>query len=226
MVARRGFTLIELLVVIAIIAILIAMLLPAVQYARGGSPHQLPKQYAQVGLAMRQYCDTHHGLFPATTHTSDIDPTTGLYDHAWIYTIAPFMEDVDAIRICPDDKFGPDRYKLKMTSYVMNAYLTPEYVTDFINFNKLKEKSKTIIMFEISDAKDPTAVGVDPYDMDHIHSFLWFEPANIVHHRVMQTIESDISTDRHSGGTNFLYGDGRVELIPAFAHQRLGESAV
>lgn len=105
---RRGFTLIELLVVIAIIAILISLLLPAVQQAREAARRtQCRNHLKQLGLALHNYHDVHN-TFPAGYYswsTSDgsgpasamIDPMTwdGGPGWGWGRAILPYMDQAN-----------------------------------------------------------------------------------------------------------------------------------
>ena len=98
----RGFTLIELLVVIAIIAILVGMLLPAIQKVReSASKSSCTNNIKQLGIAMMTFHDA-TGHFPVGTYNNDNN------QWGWMCYLLPYM-DQGPLYTAPTDPASPDR---------------------------------------------------------------------------------------------------------------------
>jgi prepilin-type N-terminal cleavage/methylation domain-containing protein len=217
---RCAFTLIELLVVIAIIALLLSVILPALRSAKTLARRLVSaSNMRQIGIAISFYADDNKGVFPLTTHTSDEMRKT------WIYTLAPYLSDIDKLRICPADPSGKQRLEHNTTSYIVNEYMTPMYrfgqlvqTESFHKLHRLKRPDLTVTVFVGADSRPPADTGGD-----HAHSRSWFMAGSAEDR--WSAIRSDIQTDRYclgpksddntQGTTLFLYADTRAEVIQA-----------
>lgn len=199
----QGFTLVELLAVIAILGVLVALASPVVGKARSAAQQsKCLSNQRQIGTALHGYANDHDGEFPPTTHT------TGSFrkERSWIFQLADYLEDVDAIRVCPADPPKRQQQILKAgaTSYVLNDLVFDDY--EFNRLLKIPYPSRTILLFILSESRAPSTT------RDHIHGAEWTS---------WTTALNDIEPDRHragarapdrmGGSANYLFADGHVE---------------
>jgi prepilin-type N-terminal cleavage/methylation domain-containing protein/prepilin-type processing-associated H-X9-DG protein len=119
---RRGFTLIELLVVIAIIAILAAMLLPALAKAKQKAQNaNCISNLRQWGLAQTMYVDDNSQLFPATKIANGTPGTPGDYSEdqpRWLD-----LTDVEHQNLSSGASYGRDAWFNALPPYIKSKPL-------------------------------------------------------------------------------------------------------
>jgi len=125
-----GFTLIELLVVIAVIAILAALLLPALEGARSKARQTAcAGNLAQIGFAFQMYLSDYSEVFPIADDPVSAVPSYWLWmGRGWRPLLNGYVAQEQKTFWCPVDTTSHQKYADTSYSYTLAFYHTPDQI--------------------------------------------------------------------------------------------------
>jgi len=216
---RRGFTLVELLAVIGIIALLIGLLLPALNKARRASMQtKCLANMRSIEAAQMIYAVENHNYLVDASDQGDFDITQG----SWIGALQKYSA-IPLARRCPADQspyfdqpfVSGSVSAYRTCSYAINNYLSAtHFPTGLVPYQKISRvpHSSAVIQFVELVELGQNAMA------DHVHADAFYSPLSPK--LTLIKISAEISVGRHDGRIgqwsamlNYSFLDGHAESL-------------